>query len=771
MLKTIQKQLKILFGPDQPGPSYPKLPDVNDFGETRIPGLYIKGDAAGNPLIKIGLNEGYDWVNQISSEVKNFRGNGANNDYDVLIVGSGATGFAAANRCNELGISYLVLESERFANIIENFTKGKPLFNEPHSMEQKGSVWFEECSKEELLEKWKEHAKAIDLNLHEFEKVVDIKGKKGNFKVITTKGEYTAAFVLTAIGKAGNPRKAGVPGEKEYPEKIFHLLSDADVYRGKNILVYGGGDVAAEAVLALSDHNKVTMVTIDPEFIFPKKRNADALLAKAKEGKIKLHFDTRLKEIGKDKVTIKNQTTGEETTLENDVVFEMIGAIPPLGFFKKVGIDLANSWQGNKWLAFLLAIASLSGLSLWAHDVGMHTESIATTLSGLLFFAGLGLLAYMGKKRNRWAWLAFTLTISYTIYAAKTSSPHFPFHWIGAERIAEFLSSGIFGWFVPGAVAALKGAPSFWYSALYTFLVLFFGVRAMKRWGIDRKDSYQVKRYVSIMAFQLVFFVLVNVVLSVVIGKYYWRGWGLYQPFPLFFNTFFWWYPDDPQVIKWSFIGFGLFLTFVAIPIFVRFHGMRFCTWICGCGGLAETFGDAWRHLAPKGPRSQKWEFMGPLIVVWAFISLLVIAFAFHTDGNNLMWKGYDYVVDFWMVAVIPIGLYPFFGGKVWCRYWCPLAHYMKWMSKWFGKLEITSNEKCISCTQCSTYCQVGVDVMAFAKNQQPFDNTNSSCIHCGICITVCPMDVLSFETKGNSKTSSNGKTVHITEGQVKVLS
>ena len=41
---------------------------------------------------------------------------------------------------------------------------------------------------------------------------------------------------------------------------------------------------------------------------------------------------------------------------------------------------------------------------------------------------------------------------------------------------------------------------------------------------------------------------------------------------------------------------------------------------------------------------------------------------------------------------------------------------------------------------------QVGVDVMAFAKNGEAFDNVSSSCIQCGICIDVCPMDVLAFD-------------------------
>ena len=585
------------------------------------------------------------------------------------------------------------------------------------------------------------------MNLKEFEKVEDVKGSKGNFKVITNKGEYTSALVLLCIGKSGNPRKAGVSGEKEYAHRIFHTLADADVYNGSQVLVYGGGDVACEAALSLCDHNKVTMATIDKEFIFPKKRNADAVLAKAAQGKIDLHFDTSLESIGSDKIVFLDQGSGDLKEVKNEVVFEMIGAIPPIGFFKKVGIDLANEWHGNKWVALVIGILTMLGLTIWAHGVGVSPDTLQKPIGGTMFIGGLAALLFLGRKGNKWAWLCFMLSASYTLYATTKSTPNFPMSFIGKDAIGAFLSEGFFAHFVPKAVVAFQGAPSFWYSAIYTFLVIFFGIKAMKRWGFDQNDSYQVKRYISIIAFQLVFFILVNMVLSLVIGKYYWRGWGLYQPFPLSYNTFFWWYDSDPALIKWSFIGFGLFLTFVAIPIFVRYHGLRFCTWICGCGGLAETVGDAWRHLSPKGLKSQKWEFMGPLVLIWSFISLGVIAFAFKTDGNNMVWKSYDYIVDFWLVGVIPIGLYPFFGGKFWCRYWCPLAHYMKILSSWYGKLQIVSNDKCISCTQCSTYCQVGVDVMAFAQNQEPFDNTNSSCIHCGICITVCPVDVLSFDT------------------------
>ena len=130
-----------------------------------------------------------------------------------------------------------------------------------------------------------------------------------------------------------------------------------------------------------------------------------------------------------------------------------------------------------------------------------------------------------------------------------------------------------------------------------------------------------------------------------------------------------------------------------------------------------------WRHLSPKGGRSRAWEFQGALILVAALIVTLVTVGSFQTRADNSWAKAYAYLVDFWLVAVIPIALYPFFGGKIWCRYWCPLAAWNQILAAWYGRLKIKANEKCISCTMCSRHCQVGVDVMAFAKNQEPFDN------------------------------------------------
>jgi polyferredoxin len=210
-----------------------------------------------------------------------------------------------------------------------------------------------------------------------------------------------------------------------------------------------------------------------------------------------------------------------------------------------------------------------------------------------------------------------------------------------------------------------------------------------------------------------------------------------------------------PQPVIW-----GVLLTFVQIPIFVIFNGKRYCSWSCGCGGLAETFGDRWRHLAPKGEKAISWEKMnyGILILATVITAMMLIKDTWGLFSAEADWSigVYRICVDVWLIGILPVTLYPFLGGKVWCRYWCPLSKLMDLMSKFYAKFNVShyhiaSNDKCIGCHECSRNCLVGIDVMSFAMKQETLDNSNSSCIGCGVCVAVCPMDVLSFDPKPQS--------------------
>jgi NosR/NirI family transcriptional regulator, nitrous oxide reductase regulator len=491
--------------------------------------------------------------------------------------------------------------------------------------------------------------------------------------------------------------KFGTPRKLGVPGEdlpfVQHRLFHTRKYQGERIVVVGGGNSAVEAALALSEANHVVLSYRGGEFHRLTKQNS-RLLRESKNIDVVLNS----------KVTRFGPGTCALNGVEHpcDHVFVLIGSEPPREFLKSLGIRLENEWGWKRYLA-----------------------------------------------------LACTFAVAYTIYGAKQATGHefWPFTGWGFEALSFFHRP----W-------------SFWYTVLYTAVMTVFGLQAMKRWGIDRKDRFQIWRYVSLIGFQWTFFFLIPEFLfqSAVSHQWLgerlasdpgfaanaWRSYGLVYAWPLFFYTFF----GDPNQV-W--IIWGVVLSFVLVPVLVLFHGKRYCSWICGCGGLAETLGDRWRHLAPKGDASIRWERMNLVVLAAAVLITMgivghdVIAVARQPAQSALNW--YKLIVDTWLVGIIPVALYPFLGGKIWCRYWCPLAKMMEVFSVVFARFRVSrfaiaSNDKCIACGECSRYCQVGIDVMRFALKQEEITIVNSSCIGCGICVTVCPMDVLSFAKPGTEQ-------------------
>ncbi len=688
-----------------------RLPELDARGQSNVPGLYMVGEIAGTPLIKLGLNAGVDMIDRLKDELQSAKHESADGEtLDVLIVGAGSSGLGAADRCDQLGLRYVVIEQQRAAQLIRSFTKGKPLFAEPEHIELKSRLWFEECSKEELLKKWDGQIPELGLAIHEFEQVTGVRRSAGgDFTVTTDKSTYRARRVVLAIGRAGNPRKLRAPGETEHAEKISQNVADPDEWRDNDLVVFGAGDVACEAAVVLADGgNRVALVAPDREFTYPKKRNIDAVAERARAGKIDIHLSHKAVAIEDGTLKIEHVDTGEKTALRYDHIFRCIGAELPLRFFDAIGVKLERTWDVKRWVT--LAVAFLVCYSIY------------------------------GVKKPAWPFAPGD---------ALAKVPH----------MVTFETPAIVG-------QAVRIDPVFWYACLYSVVMTVFGLKAYRKWGVAYNDGYQKKRYISLIVVQwslgfiipaiIMYWIHFKVGDNMWLGKAgnYWHAFGIELAFPLYFSMFFY-------DVGLFYLIFGLIATFIIIPILSIFHGKRYCTWFCGCGGLAETLGDRWRHLAPKGKVSRRWEWMNAAVMIWAFVAAgFVLArtgfgiYAGSAAFNAQGWaasalSSYGWVADFWLAAVIPVSLYPIAGGKIWCRYWCPLAKWMQLWSKWFGRLRIVSNDKCITCGECSRYCQVGIDVMGFAKNGQEFSNKNSACIHCGICVTVCPMDVLSFDNHG----------------------
>ncbi len=749
MLKLRQRLEGILAS----GSSENRRPVLGKGNESNLKGLHVIGDLAGAPVIKLAMAQGVEVIDTLAGRPE-MQEPAQGEMLDVLIVGAGAAGLNAALAARERGWRAVVLEKGTIANTIENFPEGKWIYAEPDSVPPKGKLWLDGARKEELVARWHQIVKdnRLDVRVAEPLEAIDRQGD-GTFRATTPKGVYHAKKIVLATGQRGNPRKLEVPGEDN--EEVYHRLWSPTRYRGEQVVVVGGGNSAVEAALTLSERNRVTLCHRGGEFSRIFKDNRRKLDRAIAEQKIEVLFHTNVKEFRRGEAVVEIDHGGhqEGRTVAMDHAFVLVGAELPVKFLKTLGIKLENEWDGSPWWA--AALTALSFLGLWflgpalggpapfdggGAAVGPVTGGVAAAL------AFLGLIA-AGVRGNRWAWLGVSFFVWYSIYGIKvgSGSEFQPYRGWGYESLSFF-----------------ERPWAFWYTVLYTALMTVFGLRALKRWGLDRRDKFQIWRFTSLLSFQWILFFLVPEFLFQWAVKYQWvgeqlasdpqfadqawRAYGIVYAWPLFFYT--WLY--DPHTI-W--VVWGILLSFLIIPIFVVFHGKRYCSWICGCGGLAETFGDQWRHLAPKGKRSIRWEEMGLAVLVFAAAATLVMLVK-DTYGlvRTADWSIYVYriLVDVWLVGILPVTVYPFMGGKVWCRYWCPLAKMMQVLSKictklGFSRFRIVANDKCIACNECSRNCQVGIDVMQYALKQETLDNATSSCIGCGICVTVCPMDTLSF--------------------------
>ena len=491
----------------------------------------------------------------------------------MLVIGAGAAGLNAALEAKLLGLNVVLLEKTRIGSTVADLPAGKWIYTEPYDRPVMGSLTLKEMTKEELVLCWENDVKRAGLDVRLGVTVTGLTRDKAGFNVVTTSGTFRSATVVLAIGKSGNPRKLLIPGE-ELPH-VEHKLYQPRHYRDQTIAVIGGGNSALEAAISLSEQNKVILIHRGGDFARASKDNVRRL----HESPVEVRANTKVKEFRPGSCLVD----GNE--LRCDRAFVLIGSDAPREFLHSMGLRLENEWRGNPLTAALLGIAVLGGFAVYAG----HNTAAAFVACAALFT-----LLLLGIRGNRFALLAFSCLTAYSIYGAKQATGH---------ELWPFTGWGF------AALSLFHRPWSFWYTVLYTGVMTVFGIKAMKRWGFDRKDRFQVWRYASLLGFQWIFFFLIpeflfqwavryqwvgaKLAADPDFGSNAWRSYGFVYAWPLFFYTFF----GSPHQF-W--LVWGALLSFVIIPVLVLFHGKRYCSWICGCGGLAETLGDRWRHLLQR---------------------------------------------------------------------------------------------------------------------------------------------------------------------------
>ena len=318
---------------------------------------------------------------------------------------------------------------------------------------------------------------------------------------------------------------------------------------------------------------------------------------------------------------------------------------------------------------------------------------------------------------------------------------------------AWLLSAALFGfyvvlywteWLTPVSEALHLGSKWTLYGLLYTIAVTTGGLYVMRKY---KHNKYQIVRTTVVMVVQATLAFSVPLLLKFfnqpeVYLSYLW---------PLKIEYF---YPSTIASWPLPFIIWSIVGSLVLVPLLGVFFGKRwYCSWVCGCGGLANTAGDPFRHLSSK--KSAAWNFEKYSIHITMLVSFVVtaavVASFFFGDSHPAiksaageMRSAYGFVVVMLLSGIVGVGLYPIGGTRVWCRFFCPMAAVLGLVQK-KGRFRITvKDEMCISCGMCSKYCEMGIDVRAYAQRNEDF--TRAACVGCGLCEEVCPRGVLHLE-------------------------
>ncbi len=670
-------------------------PKINKKGESNIKGLYIIGDLGGKPVIKLAANHGVELMEHLSA-LPDIR-SGRKDVYDIIIVGAGPAGLSAALEAEKKKINYLILEKGKVANTIYDYPRKKDVAAEPDHVDKKGDLWIQPAKREEFLEQWDSllKNKGVHKNIKENEEVKDIQKNGDTFEVTTSNKRYRAKRVIFSIGKRGTPRKLGAKGEDR--PKVYYKLDDPDKIKGKNIFIVGSGDMAVETALALCKDNKVSISCLERDIVRCKEENYKAIMEGSKCGDITMYRNAELKEIKDDEVVLIYNN--EERRLPNDYVFVMIGAVLPAGLFKKMRLKMEGQWDLKRYL--LLALSCIGVYSIYAFKCYYWPF----TRSGPLFKGLDASLPWPFISRSAIYTMLYTSAIvgfgSYAIITKYKTSLH------QTIRFFSFFFFQIVMFFV---------LPFYIFNqAFYESHGQNFLFNPGLSWGL-------------VYAWPLQSYPFMEQGVAAIHGISVWSG----QPLPAG--------GQDASIAPFI---YTLVLAFVFIPVFVYFLGKRYCSWICSCGGLGETLGDAFRKYAPKGWRAKKHEDTGTWILI---ANVLVFGYVLLT-GIDIATRGwYTDIVDVWLAGIIPVAITFFYSGKVWCRMWCPLAAYMGLVGKIASRFRLAVNKaKCIGCYECTRSCQIGIDVMQFVQKDEDITMKNTSCIGCGVCIFTCPMKALKF--------------------------
>jgi thioredoxin reductase (NADPH) len=313
------------------------LPDVNQYFETNVTGIYIAGEMGGMGLIKNAVEQGRQAVENLAKHMdKNETA-----QYDLVIVGAGPAGISASLTAKKLKINFMTLDQDSLGGTVFSFPRAKLVMTSPMDLPLYGKVKLSETSKTELLHVWQNVLAKNDILIRENVKVESVIPENNRFVIDTASGDrITAKKVLLAIGRRGSPRKLNVPGENL--EKVAYRLMEPELIHDQDILVVGGGDAAIESALLLVEDNRVVLSYRGEAFSRIKPGNKERIEKAIADKTIDVRMNSNVLEIKEKIVLLSVKESDQYLELKNDMVYIFAGGELPKQFLEKAGIKMTT---------------------------------------------------------------------------------------------------------------------------------------------------------------------------------------------------------------------------------------------------------------------------------------------------------------------------------------------------------------------------------------------------------------------------------------------
>lgn len=247
-------------------------------------------------------------------------------DFDVIIIGAGPAGLAAGIYAKRAGLECVILE------------KGVPGGQVITSPSIENYPGFPEVSGVKLMETMAEHARRY-VEVREGEEVLRIKGGD-KFELATPSGRYTSRAIILATGSSH--RKLGVPGEEGMTGKGVSYCATCDgfFYKGKEVVVVGGGNTALTDALYLHSIGCRVSIVHRRDSFRADKHLQDSVVERG----IPLMMDTVVEEILEgDEVTavkLRNLKTGVVALKSLNGVFVAVGEVPSSQLASELDLDM-----------------------------------------------------------------------------------------------------------------------------------------------------------------------------------------------------------------------------------------------------------------------------------------------------------------------------------------------------------------------------------------------------------------------------------------------